>query len=245
MERSRQRTTTHKAEANRFYYLRRKQGFSDQDLAKLTAGWETWCRWVARRIADRDMKGVEYVFYEPRRSDRKTVTIPIGGEETYPAIEIFEEDVPIRYFIARFDKPFLNTVSVRRDGGGDASYFNAYWLPAVCYLESPGVWSWLRSNLYILMLGSAGPPWLRWIWSLMAIVILGVSIGDTYGALRGASDASDLSWGQRLFLVAFGLFCLRAAVTGWQGYRYLKRQHRDRQSPQPPDVRHVGDRRHP
>jgi hypothetical protein len=118
--------------ADRWYYLRHPDGFNDDRFDCVRSGWLTWKNHVESTIRHWQHVGVpncpapDYEWFEPELSpDRKTVTVPVGGEGTYGSYHTFEETIPddlLRYLPMWFR---IDLETGRKDTAG--------WFPEVSW----------------------------------------------------------------------------------------------------------------
>jgi len=86
--------------ADRWYYLRHPDGFSDELFSCVVSGLATWRNDVEARLRHWVHSGLsgaapEYEWYPAELSeDRKVTTIPVGGKGTYGSYHLFEETIP-------------------------------------------------------------------------------------------------------------------------------------------------------
>ena len=117
--------------ADRWYYLRHPEGFSDDLFSCVVSGLAAWQADVEARVRHWHHSGLggtppEYEWYPAELSaDRLMVTIPVGGKGTYGSYHLFEETPPKdlwRYLPGWF---VIDLESGRRDTAG--------WYPEVAW----------------------------------------------------------------------------------------------------------------
>lgn len=218
---------------NRYYRLRHPTGLGDSEIETLATNCSEWRTWVEERLAVyREELGwgddIQYVFFEPQLSeDRRTATVPLGGEPMYPAVGMFEGDVLFRSMVKGLPRDFLARASVRKEEPENPSPHDAHWLPAYSYMESPGAYLRARGLLADAMLWIAGPPAFRWMWSAFVLLDVGALFWDAVDGLRDGSLPPILRADrlpELLFLLAFGLFSFRAAQLGWRSHRFTRQR---------------------
>ena len=121
--------------ADRWYYLRHPERFSDELFACVVSGLEFWRNDVEARIRHWAHTGVsgpapEYEWYEAELSpDRSLVTVPVGGKGTYGSYHLFEERIPKELWRYLPNWFVIDLEAGRRDSGG--WFPEASWTP--CY----------------------------------------------------------------------------------------------------------------
>jgi hypothetical protein len=117
--------------ADRWYYLRHPEGFSDDLLACVNSGLAIWRNDVeaqCRHWRHTGLKGEppDYQWYPAELSkDRLTVTIPLGGKGTYGSYHRFEETIPKDFWRYLPNWFVLDLEAGRRDTAG--------WFPEVSW----------------------------------------------------------------------------------------------------------------
>jgi hypothetical protein len=118
--------------ADRWSYLRHREGFSADLFSCVQSGAGAWRYDVEARVRHWAHCGVKgeppaYEWYEVELSkDRREVAIPVGGKGTYGSYHLFEEVIPTAFW--RYLPPWfvLDLEAGRRDTAG--------WFPEVSWV---------------------------------------------------------------------------------------------------------------